>query len=327
LPSVSSSAPPPVVHETSPPFPETPHSSGLDADHIAALHAQAVGVHNIWSLVSIVLDPASSHYPRWRGQVLLTLRLYALDDYILDDVATPPSPAWPLMDTVVLSWLHRTIIVELQDIIRDQTDTGRQAWLALEEQFLENQDARALHLDAQFHQFSQVDLDVGEYCRQMKGLADSLQDLGEPVADRTLVLNLLRGLSPRYGHLKALIKRTVPFPTFHAVRNELLLEELTMTHGAPTPASALCSASTGAQATPGGQAPRTTSTGASPRPPRLFHHRQWPSPSQRRRFLTRRYHLPGRWPELAVDLQPLDRHHLHVDGSDPRCLALWLRLS
>ena len=72
-----------------------------------------------------------------------------------------------------------------------------------------------------------------EYCRQMKGMVDSLCDLGEPVADRTLVLNLLRGLSPRYGHLKALIKRTVSFPTFHAMRNELLLEEFTMTIEAP----------------------------------------------------------------------------------------------
>jgi hypothetical protein len=119
------------------------------------------------------------------------------------------------------------------------------ACLALEEQFLGNRDARALHLDAEFHQFSQGDLDVGEYCRQMKGLADSLRDLGEPVADRTMVLNLLCGLSPCYGHLKALIKRTVPFPTFHAVRNELLLEEITVTHEAHPLASALYSATTG----------------------------------------------------------------------------------
>jgi hypothetical protein len=49
----------------------------------------------------------------------------------------------------------------------------------------------------------------------MKGMADSLRDLGEPMPDRTLVMNLLRGLSPRYDHLKALIKRTVPFLTFH----------------------------------------------------------------------------------------------------------------
>jgi hypothetical protein len=31
----------------------------------------------------------------------------------------------------------------------------------------------------------------------------------------------------------------VPFPTFHAVRNELLLEELTMTNKAPTLAPTL----------------------------------------------------------------------------------------
>jgi hypothetical protein len=29
----------------------------------------------------------------------------------------------------------------------------------------------------------------------MKGLADSLRDLGEPMTDRTLVMNLLRGLT------------------------------------------------------------------------------------------------------------------------------------
>jgi hypothetical protein len=39
-------------------------TSGLDVDHIVALHAQATGMHNIWSLVSIMLDQVSSHYPR-----------------------------------------------------------------------------------------------------------------------------------------------------------------------------------------------------------------------------------------------------------------------
>jgi hypothetical protein len=95
----------------------------------------------------------------------------------------------------------------------------------------------------------------------------TLHDLGEPIADRTLVLNLLRGLSPRYGHLKALIKRSVPFPTFHAVRNELLLKELTMANEAPTPASALYNAPTSAQPPSGGQATHPPSTGAPTLPP------------------------------------------------------------
>jgi hypothetical protein len=101
----------------------------------------------------------------------------------------------------------------------------------------------------------------------MKGMADSLRDHGEPVADRTLVLNLLRGLSPQYGHLKALIKRIVSFPTFHVVRNELLLEELTMTLEAPAPVSALYSAPPGGPAPSGGYGPRTSSTGTPTHPP------------------------------------------------------------
>jgi hypothetical protein len=36
-------------------------------------------------------------------------------------------------------------------------------------------------------------------------MVDSLRDLGELIPDRTLVLNLLFGLSPRYNHLKALL--------------------------------------------------------------------------------------------------------------------------
>jgi hypothetical protein len=59
------------------------------------------------------------------------------------------------MDSVVLSWLNGTTTVELQDIIRDQADTKRQAWLALEGRFLGNREARALHLNVQFHLFSQ----------------------------------------------------------------------------------------------------------------------------------------------------------------------------
>jgi hypothetical protein len=85
--------PPPVIPETPPPTPEAPIASGLNADHIAALHAQAAGLHNIRSLASIVLGPTSSHYPRWRGQILLSLRRYALADHVLDDIVAPPSPA------------------------------------------------------------------------------------------------------------------------------------------------------------------------------------------------------------------------------------------
>lgn len=69
----------------------------------------------------------------------------------------------------------------------------------------------------------------------MKCMLDSLWDLGEPILGRTLILNLQCGLSRRYDHLKALIKRTMSFPSFHDIRNELFLEELTMDNESPRP--------------------------------------------------------------------------------------------
>eukprot|EP00267_Zea_mays_P046466 XP_020398845.1 uncharacterized protein LOC109941965 [Zea mays] len=84
--------------------PADPHASDLDADLIAALHAQAAGLHNIRALVSVVLDPASSHYPRWRGQVLLTLRRFVLDDHVLVDHDAPPPRSWCLMDSRSYQW-------------------------------------------------------------------------------------------------------------------------------------------------------------------------------------------------------------------------------
>jgi hypothetical protein len=72
--------PPPTVPPLGGEVPVFPHASGLDA--------------NIRSLVPVVLDPASSHYPRWRTQVVLTLRRFALADHVHDEPATPLSPSW-----------------------------------------------------------------------------------------------------------------------------------------------------------------------------------------------------------------------------------------
>ena len=47
-------------------------SPNYEASIIANLHAQATGVQNIRSLVSVVLDANSSAYARWRDLVLLT---------------------------------------------------------------------------------------------------------------------------------------------------------------------------------------------------------------------------------------------------------------
>ena len=145
---------------------------------VAQLHLQAGGVQNIRALVSVLLDPASS-YGRWRDQVLLTLRRYALDDHVLvDSPIEARDVAWLRLDSVAMSWIFGTISLDLQDLVRTHGGTARQAWVALEGQFLGNAEYRALQLDATFRTFEQADLSVGEFCRRIMGMADTLHDLG-----------------------------------------------------------------------------------------------------------------------------------------------------
>jgi hypothetical protein len=63
--------------------------SNPDAALTTHLHAQAADLQNIRSVVTIVLEPSSPDYKRWRDLVLLTLRRYALDDHVLSAAADP----------------------------------------------------------------------------------------------------------------------------------------------------------------------------------------------------------------------------------------------
>jgi hypothetical protein len=79
----------------------------------------------------------------------------------------------------------------------------------------------------------QGDLTVSKYCRKFKNMADALADLGSPVDDRILVLNILCGLNPRFEHLGAIIRRYTPFPSFLKVWDDLILEELHLDSSGP----------------------------------------------------------------------------------------------
>jgi hypothetical protein len=229
--------------------------SNPDASLTAHLHAQAAGLQNTRSVVTIVLEPSSSDYKRWHDLVLLTLRCYALDDHVLSDVADP-SVCWARLDSIVVAWILGTLSPELHKIVREPTETTRQTWLVIEAQFLGNSESRVLQLDARFRAFKQDDLSVRDYYRRMKSMVDDLRALGVTVTDRHLVLNLLQGLNKRFHHMKIFIKRSQSFPSFHTVRNDLKLEEIELDHSAAQgQASAFYSAPSGGGRPPQQQLP------------------------------------------------------------------------
>jgi hypothetical protein len=174
----------------------SPAASSYEETVVVGLHLQAAAVLNVRSLVSIVLDSSSTTYTSWRDLMMIVLERYALLDHVDSDIAPSTDPSWHRIDNVVLNWISNSITPELHQVVRECGATVRHLWLAIENQFLGNCEQRTLHLDAAFRNFVQGDLTVSEYCRKFKNMADALADLGSPVDDRILVLNILRGLNP-----------------------------------------------------------------------------------------------------------------------------------
>ncbi|XP_066356842.1 uncharacterized protein [Miscanthus floridulus] len=165
------------------------------------------------------------------------------------------------MDYVVVSWIFNTISTDLLDIIHERDGiSARAVWLGIEHQFLNNRESRAMLLDAEFRTLSQGALSIDDYCRKMKGKADALADLGEPVHDRTLVLNILRGLNERFQFMSQFITRQKSFPSFADVRADLRLAELNMAPPLAPPSALVVSSSSKPPAS------QPASGSATPRP-------------------------------------------------------------
>jgi hypothetical protein len=208
--------------------------------------------------VPVILSITCTQYSRWCNLVLLTLQRYTLDDHVSSDAPTLDDPLWGRMDNVVLSWLLDTITVDHQETnARDRTRdrTAQQLWV---------------HLDAQFQLFVQGDPSIDNYCHKMKWMASNL---GEHVEDRTLVLSVLWGLNKKYDHIKTYLKRARSFPSFHEVRNDLLLEDLTLDVEASSGSATAIAASGGQQQQPSPtpaqqcQPPSSPTPFGGPRPP------------------------------------------------------------
>jgi len=101
------------------------HSAMLvqEAAALLNLHAQAVAVNNVRSLVPIVLGK------------------FSLQDHVCLSPLAPISPDWARMDCIVKSWIIGTLTDDLAEIISAQGSTACDAWLVVESQFLGNREA------------------------------------------------------------------------------------------------------------------------------------------------------------------------------------------
>ena len=89
-----------------------------------------------------------------------------------------------------------------------------------------------MYLEAELRSLQQGDMTINDYYTKLKRLAGQLCDIGHAVSEPSQVLNLLRGLNPRYRYIKPVITSKYPPHTFQSARSFLILEELSFQHDA-----------------------------------------------------------------------------------------------
>ncbi|KAK9053078.1 hypothetical protein SSX86_029708 [Deinandra increscens subsp. villosa] len=247
----------------------------------------AVTVSNIKNFIPIRLEMDNSVYITW--STLFTIHCKAFDcyDHLLpkkDGTASSSSsdPVWPRVDALVLQWIYSTISPEILGTIINPEASAADAWASLKGVFNNNKHTRAVHLQ---HTFSNTRLEtfpnISAYCTALKALADQLANVGAPVSNDTLVLQLITGLTEQYDGVAMLLQQTEPLPAFFEARSKLLLEESRKAKQAAQAASSSDAALLATKPRPNGSSP--PSDVAKPEPRNFTDPRSYDTRNQRGR--------------------------------------------
>uniref|UniRef100_J3MTM4 Uncharacterized protein n=1 Tax=Oryza brachyantha TaxID=4533 RepID=J3MTM4_ORYBR len=119
---------------------------------------------------------------------------------------------WARMDYVALGWPYATISNDLlQEYARMDYGSGTSSDRSSINPSAIANIVRALNLQAEFYSFRQGDLLVADYCRELKAMVDSLDNLVEPINDHTLLLlSTLNGLFNKFESLSSNKQYQVP---------------------------------------------------------------------------------------------------------------------
>ncbi|XP_074277379.1 uncharacterized protein LOC141601017 [Silene latifolia] len=221
-PSSSSS----ILHQTS------DLTSQMAPEAKSSFHP-ALAVNNVANHIAVKLGMDNDQYPLWVALFTNHAKSNRVLHHIIHPKVAPTPPStddekemWETLDATVLQWIYSTVTTELLEIIVEPNSTTMEAWTRLADLFQDNQNSRVVTLEQEFSHIEMADFSsVSAYCQRLKSLADQLKNVGSPVSQNRLVLQLVSGLSPAYHHVGTIIRQANPLPNFFKARSMLALEE------------------------------------------------------------------------------------------------------
>ncbi|KAL3622133.1 hypothetical protein CASFOL_033544 [Castilleja foliolosa] len=185
----------------------------------------AISVSNIKNFIPITLEMDNSQYTSWSELFKIHCRACEVLDH-LKLKESDNDASWDRIDAIVLQWIYGTISNDLLHTIIKPDSTAAQAWNALANIFQDNKTSRAVYLE---HSFANTKLDnfanVSSYSQALKSLSDQLSNVGAPISNERLVLQLISGLNEQFDGVAMLLQQTTPLPEFYEARSKLILEE------------------------------------------------------------------------------------------------------
>ncbi|XP_045824307.1 uncharacterized protein LOC123916808 [Trifolium pratense] len=193
----------------------------------------ALVVTNIKHSIPFVLELEKDHYNMWAELFEVHARAHKVIHHIIPQpgkekpASTDASfEMWTILDSTVLQWIYSTISFDLLTTIMEKGSTAMATWNRLANIFKDNQNSRAVALEQYFSSTRMEDFpNVSAYCQRLKQLSDQLKNVGAPVSEHRLVLQIVSGLSEPYRGVATVIRQQKTLPSFLEARSMLTLEE------------------------------------------------------------------------------------------------------
>jgi len=194
----------------------------------------ALAVNNIRNFIPITLEMETNHYSTWAELFKIHCTVYRVIDHIIpttpetesskekekatagnkegsvvekEKSAESNKEQWSRLDAIILQWIYGTISTDLLHTIMSLDSTAQQTLERLENIFQDNKASCVVHLE---NQFTRVHLDdfpnISAYYQELKMIADRLSNVGSPVSNQRLVLQLIAGLNENYNGVAVFIQ-------------------------------------------------------------------------------------------------------------------------